>query len=859
MNKAHSNINWENYPSGNTPINDENLNKMDISIDTIDDRVITLDTTKANKIEVAQLIKDISFDESTGVFTITKKDGSKFTIDTKLEKIAVNFAYDTELQQIMLTLVDGTIERIDLSDFVTQYEFLDTDTISFSTDNFGNVYAIVKEGSVEEKHLRPNYLAEIKVEAAKAQESATNAAKSENNAKVSENVAKASQNAAKISEDNATASALIAAQEASNASDSATSAATSATNAAASEETASEMASNATSAATSAIDAKDEAADYNENAGNSANNALNYAKQSQSYAVGTGNVRPNEATDSAKYYYEQSKNIYENFENSGNVTGVKGNLENTYRAGNVNLTTADIGAVNKGGDTMSGELIVLSSRSTTKAPSLPFCGRVDNGIYAIENLSNYRTFLGSYYDEDGMWWNAISIRHGNGWNDGQYLGMYLRSKLLDNGDLLWGKQIGSTKGWQDERTILDSVNYKSYCTPANIGLENVNNTPDYLKQVKAASYLTGWGDTRNVETKPSDYSEMFKPVGLKTPAASKITTGSSFATLVGIRGWSDASAGKAHELAFDGNGKLLHRVGLTSWEGWREIAHIDDLTIENIGALSLNGGQMKDNATIYMKGTDTSILLSANNGTSSITNNIVSVENNGCRLSLRSKIGTSDRCGMEALTKSNSRTGGLYFYNGDIFPSAYSRLNISITKNPEIARSYTFDETGLWSIVDDVDLGKSSFHWRNIYANNGTIQTSDRTKKTNINNLDIQKIKSFIMGLIPSSYEMIDGTSGRTHYGLIAQDVEELMKKLNMDSSDFAGFIKSPKKIIKYEDENGKKLENPIEEIIEGEYDYSLRYDEFIAPLIKVVQEQQREIEELKEDIKFLKEYIYAR
>ena len=96
---------------------------------------------------------------------------------------------------------------------------------------------------------------------------------------------------------------------------------------------------------------------------------------------------------------------------------------------------------------------------------------------------------------------------------------------------------------------------------------------------------------------------------------------------------------------------------------------------------------------------------------------------------------------------------------------------------------------------------------------------------------------------------MIDGTSGRTHYGFIAQDIEELMNTLNMDSKDFAGFIKSPKKITKYEDENGKKLKKPIEEVIEGEYDYSLRYDEFIAPLIKVVQEQQKEIERLKEMI----------
>ena len=507
------------------------------------------------------------------------------------------------------------------------------------------------------------------------------------------------------------------------------------------------------------------------------------------------------------------------------------------------LTNTVDGKVNKAGDTMTGDLVVSSGRSKTLNITIPCAGRIDEGINNVEDLSKYKTFLGSYYDINKIWWNIVSTRHGNGWNDGQYLGMYLRSKLLDNGDLLWGKQIGSTKGWQDERTILDSANYKNYCTPANIGLENVNNIPDYLKNVQSATYLTGWGDTRNIETTPNTYSEKFKVVGLKTSAASKINTGSSFATLAGVRGWSDASAGKAHELAFDGNGKLLHRVGLTSWEGWREIAHIDDLTIENIGALSLNGGQMKDNATIYMKGIDTSILLSANNGTSSITNNIVSVENNVCRLSLRSKIGTSDRCGMEALTKSNSRTGGLYFYNGNFTLESYNTFTINIAESPEIANAYYFDKYGLYPIKENVDIGRSSFQWRNIYATNGTIQTSDRTKKTNISSLEIQKSQAFIHGLNPVSYKMIDGTSGRTHYGFIAQDIEKLMNTLHMDSKDFAGFIKSPKKVIKYEDENGTKLENPIEEVIENEYDYALRYDEFMAPLIKVVQEQQKTIE----------------
>lgn len=49
------------------------------------------------------------------------------------------------------------------------------------------------------------------------------------------------------------------------------------------------------------------------------------------------------------------------FSNSG-VTGVKGNVESSYRTGNVNLTPANLGAVAKTGDTMTGNLIAPSVR-----------------------------------------------------------------------------------------------------------------------------------------------------------------------------------------------------------------------------------------------------------------------------------------------------------------------------------------------------------------------------------------------------------------------------------------------------------------------------------------------------------------
>ena len=99
MNKAHVPINWENYPSDETPLNERNLNKMDSAIGIIDDNVVTLDATKATKTEVATLVADVTFEESTGIITITKKNGSKITIDTQMEKIAINFDYNPTTQQ----------------------------------------------------------------------------------------------------------------------------------------------------------------------------------------------------------------------------------------------------------------------------------------------------------------------------------------------------------------------------------------------------------------------------------------------------------------------------------------------------------------------------------------------------------------------------------------------------------------------------------------------------------------------------------------------------------------------------------------------------------------------------------------
>lgn len=431
MQKVYSPINWENYPSDSTPINETNLNKIDSAVDSIDDRVITLDTTKASKSEVSSLVSEITYDEDTGAFTITKMNGSSFTIDTKLEKIAINFAYDPVNEQIIITLDDGTKQYIDLSALITQYEFLESSTIAFEVDSAGKVSAKIKNASVTEEMLRPNYLADIKVQVAKAEKSQSAAELSETNANASAAAAKASKTsastsaaAAKQSETAAKASETAAALSESNArnySDDANSAAASASayqNDAKNSAAAAKQSEVAAKASEANAKASESAAKTSEtNANESASNA-------QEYASGK--------TDSAKYYYEQCKAISESFagslrpmgtvkfaelptlssatagdmynisdefvtttdfkEGAGNtqaagtnvyktfdgmwdclagspVTGVKGANETSFRRGNVNITPENIGALASEGNAKDATVTFTQATARTNVAS----------------------------------------------------------------------------------------------------------------------------------------------------------------------------------------------------------------------------------------------------------------------------------------------------------------------------------------------------------------------------------------------------------------------------------------------------------------------------------------------------------
>lgn len=459
MNKTYGRINWENYPSDETPLNESNLNKIDVATDEIDNRVITLDTTKATKEEVSTLVQDVTFEEKTGIITIVKKNGSKITIDTQMEKIAVNFSYNAGTQQIILTLIDGTKQYIDLAALITQYEFLDSDTVAFSIDSAGKVSAIVKEASIQEKHLQPNYLADIKVEVAKAQASQSAAAKSESNAKASET-------AAATSESNAAASATKAQSYATGGTNSRTgedtdnakyysqqsaqSQSAAATSADTANTKAEEAAASAATAKISADNAAGSANLANEKANSAANSATiavsnsNAAQQYASNAAASADTAQNYAvadTDSAKYYYEQARRISESFSGALRPMGT--------------VAFANLPALSEAD---GGSMYNISDQFTTTAEFKEGAG---NTIPAGANV---------YKTEDGKW------------------------------DVLAGTPVTGVKGSAESEYRRGNVNI----TAENVGLGNVDNTADSAKSVKYAA-SAGNVNWNGITDKPSTY------------------------------------------------------------------------------------------------------------------------------------------------------------------------------------------------------------------------------------------------------------------------------------------------------------------------------------------------------------------
>jgi len=109
---------------------------------------------------------------------------------------------------------------------------------------------------------------------------------------------------------------------------------------------------------------------------------------------------------------------------------------------------------------------------------------------------------------------------------------------------------------------------------------------------------------------------------------------------------------------------------------------------------------------------------------------------------------------------------------------------------------YGWNLTTFWATTDNAnDLGSNSNRWDDVYATNGTIQTSDRNEKQQIAALttaEITAAKAISAGF--KTFKWNDsvaekGAEARTHSGVIAQEVEQALTDAGLDAGDYAFFI----------------------------------------------------------------------
>jgi len=197
-------------------------------------------------------------------------------------------------------------------------------------------------------------------------------------------------------------------------------------------------------------------------------------------------------------------------------------------------------------------------------------------------------------------------------------------------------------------------------------------------------------------------------------------------------------------------------------------------------------------------------------------------------------------------------TGDLTFstQNGVKYLMPYAQGNSHYIANNNNVVAYDLGPSGFQPADGARTLGNANSRWGQIYSTAGAISTSDERVKDNI--VDCALGLEFINGLEPKFYklkvasrtedpnwtpdpegpemqqpQLVDVPGVRTHSGLIAQQVKATLESMGI--ADWAGWSLADKN-------------DPASR-------QSLRYEEFIAPLIKSVQELSSQVVALQQRI----------
>lgn len=158
---------------------------------------------------------------------------------------------------------------------------------------------------------------------------------------------------------------------------------------------------------------------------------------------------------------------------------------------------------------------------------------------------------------------------------------------------------------------------------------------------------------------------------------------------------------------------------------------------------------------------------------------------------------TGTSSGIEKVVDAQYNTGGSA---GGISVATYGGLLVGNATNCLMFNSYMGNNiypAGGDGLPKDntIDLGTSGTRFDDIYATNGTIQTSDRNEKQDITELSeaerrvAQACKGLLRKFRWKSAVAEKGDDARIHFGIIAQDLADAFTAEGLDAGDYAMFV----------------------------------------------------------------------
>lgn len=491
------------------------------------------------------------------------------------------------------------------------------------------------------------------------------------------------------------------------------------------------------------------------------------------------------------------------------VTGIKGNAETEYRTGKVNLTPENIGALPISGGKLTGQLQVGEKVK----------------LYTSSEGGNIQIISP---DDIGLRWELDAFKGDLRFicfnNDGTVKKI---CQLTKDGTLIANNATQSAAGLMSpkDKEKLD-----------NLSIVNNNTTTE-------AGYAL---DAR--QANPNVNGSLAKQISTLNSSLVKylpLSGGTMTGTIIGQHKLPGSTAS-------DANGMVLgvqtsRNTGIFNGNGDGNGADVANLIIKSWYGVGFVDGCSNQGMTVG---------IDCRSG--NITCNSITIRNVGSVTDLlNSKLSTSASCNKNWNWSGKNETpawiwGGsdgtnMYVYNPTyiLVQGIRNRVTnraMTITNDNHV-RTYESNGVGMNGVIS---LGSGNYRFSQLYVTSSSISTSDKNYKDDIKSLTDKHLQ-FFMKLHPVSFLFKDGTSGRTHVGFIAQDVEQAMSECGLTDLDFAGFCKDQKVDSKLVD--GEEVNEPIlDDNGNPEYIYSLRYEEFIALNTYAIQKLWNHVETLEKE-----------